>query len=164
MTGDERPVATPPASTGVEQRALSFISTCTDPQKLKQLAANARSRGSGEVEIAALRQLYSVMPSSEPGTLEHDVWQSVYALEGALSTERGKTTLLSRTRQKLARDGELKTVSDLVTGKPSEGFEMLLVRGMTELSFEAVALRHASRFDAVALEAARERLKGTELS
>jgi hypothetical protein len=141
-----------------EQRALCFIATCPDSQKLKQVAANARSQGSEEVEKAALLRLYAVLPSSEPGTLEHDVWQSVYALEGALKTARGKTTLLARTRQKLAKDGELKTVCDLVTGKSTAGFQMLLDRGMPELTFEAVALRHKDRFDHVVLEAAKERL------
>lgn len=142
----------------VEQQALDFIAACSDAQKLDRMVVNARIRGSEVVEKAALLKLYSVMPSAEPGTLEHDVWQSVYALEGALKSERGKTTLLSRTRQKLAKDGELKTVGDLVMGKPSAGFQMLLDRGMTELTFEAVALRHADRFGASVLSAARARL------
>jgi hypothetical protein len=140
-------------------RALKFIAICSDARKLKQVAENAKAHGAAEVEQAALRRLYAVMPVAEPGTLEHDVWQSVYALEGALKAERGKTTLLSRTRQKLKRDGEVVTVADLVTGKASAGFQMLLDRHMPELTFEAVALRHPQRFSPDILAAAEKRLE-----
>lgn len=140
------------------QRALRFIAACSDAGKLKQMAENAKAHGAADVEQAALLRLYAVMPAAEPGTLEHDVWQSVYALEGALKAERGKTILLARTRQKLKRDGEAVTVADLVTGKASVGFQMLLDRHMPELTFEAVALRHPQRFDSDILAAADKRL------
>lgn len=141
-----------------EDRALSLVASCADPENLSRLAENARASGASEVEHAALLKLYSVMPSAKPGTFEHDVWQSIYALEGALKRERGKTTLLARTRQKIARDGELRSVADLVTGKESAGFQMLIDRGMPELTFEAVALRHPGHFEQGVLHAARKRL------
>ena len=78
--------------------------------------------------------------------------------EGALAEERGKTVLLSRTRQKISRDGEIRTVADLVTGKVTDGFTMLIDRNMPELTFEAVALRHPDEFEPVVIDAARQRL------
>jgi hypothetical protein len=142
----------------LERRALERIAKCNDPAELRRIAENAKTLGKDEVREAALRKLYAVSPDAQPGTLEHDVWQSIFALEGALTEERGKTTLLSRTRQKIARDGELNTVSDLVTKPPSEGFRMLLERGWPDLTFEAVALRHAERFEPAVLNAAKRRL------
>ncbi len=65
-------------------RAIGLIEECSDPEKLKRMAANARRLGNAEVERAASLKLYTVLPSAEPGTLEHDVWRSIYALEGAL--------------------------------------------------------------------------------
>lgn len=141
------------------ERALAFIAQCDDPAKLRQLASNADKSGNEEVQHAALLRLYAVLPSEAPGTLEHDVWQSIFALEGALAAERGKTVLLSRTRQKIARDGEHRTVADLVTGKLSDGFTMLLERKMPERSFEAVAMRHQDRFDEAVIMAATRRLR-----
>lgn len=138
--------------------AMEFIRNSTDPDKLKTLIANARKLGNEEVRHAAQLRLYAILPSAKPGTVEHDVWQSIYALEGALAEERGKTVLLARTRQKIGRDGEIKTVADLVTGKATEGFTMLIDRSMPELSFEAVALRHPDQFEPAVLEAARQRL------
>lgn len=139
-------------------RALDKIATCEDPKQLKQIAKNAGLHGESAVRHAAELKLYAVLPSAQPGTLQHDVWQSVYALEGALAAERGKTVLLARTRQKIARDGEQGTVASLVLGKVSDGFRMLLDRNMPELTFEAVALMHAADFSEVVLTAAKSRL------
>lgn len=141
------------------RRALERIATCNDPSDLRRMADNAKSSANEAVREAALRRLYYVSPEAEVGTLEHDVWQSIFALERALTEERGKTTLLSRTRQKISRDGELETVASLVKKPPSEGYKMLLDRGWPDLTFEAVALRHPDRFDDEVLGAATKRLK-----
>lgn len=143
----------------IVQRSLAFIETCDDPVKLRQMAVNAASKGVREVERAARLRLYAVLPSEQPGTLEYDVWQSIHCLEDTLSLERGKTIRLSRTRQKIGRDGEHKTVADLILGAQSEGFVMLVERNMPELTFEAVALKHTNRFEEPVIAAAKERLK-----
>lgn len=140
-------------------RALALIAACDDPDKLKRMAANARRLGEAEIERAASLKLYTVLPSAEPGTFEHDVWRSIHALEGALKDERGRTTLLGRTRQKIARDGERRTVADLVRGKASDGFRMLMDRGMVDHTFEAVALRHQTLFEDEVVSAAADRLR-----
>ncbi|TPG42457.1 hypothetical protein EAH79_00730 [Sphingomonas koreensis] len=141
-------------------RALALIAACNDPDKLKRMAANARRLGEAEIERAASLRLYTVLPSAEPGTLEHDVWRSIHALEGALQEERGRTTtLLGRTRQKIARDGERRTVADLVRGEASDGFRMLVDRGMVDHTFEAVALRHQALFEDEVVSAAADRLR-----
>jgi len=146
----------------LSRRALERIAQCNDPADLRRLAENAKRLGNTEVRDAALRKLYAISPEGEPGTLEHDVWQSIYALEGALKDERGKTVLLSRTRQKIARDGEVRAVADLVCSKTaSDGYKMLIDRGWPELTFEAVALRHPDCFDRAVLSAAKARLERT---
>ena len=144
-------------------RAMRMIEQSADPKSLRQIAANARNKGELAVARAAELRLYTVLPSEEPGTFEHDVWQSIHALEGTLSAERGKTTRLGRTRQKIARVGEFDTIRDLVLGtKPSEGFFMLIERQMDDLTFEAVALRHPERFDGAVLDAAAARLQSAK--
>lgn len=140
-------------------RALQRIANSSDADELRRMAVNARTAGQHEVHRAAVLKLYSVLPSAEPGTLEYDVWQSVYALEGELSAERGKTVRLSRTRQKIQRDGEAGTVVALVKGTESDGFRMLVDRQMLELTFEAVALRHRERFPDDVLDHAASRLR-----
>ncbi len=139
------------------KKALELVARIDEPKALLRLAANAKQKGNIEVERAARLRLYTLLPSQEPGTFEHDVWQSIFALEGALSDERGKSIRLARTRQKIVRDGELKCVADLILGKPSKGFQLLAEREMLNLSFEAVALRHRDKFSDPALMAATER-------
>lgn len=140
-------------------QALARIEKCGDPDDLKRIYVNASKLGNEIVAEAAQRKRFAVMPAAEPGTFEHDVWQSIYALEAALSDERGKTIRLARTRQKIARDGELVAVRDLIM-KPaaSEGYHMLIERGWPELAFESVALRHPDSFAAEVLEKAAARL------
>jgi hypothetical protein len=141
------------------ERALRTIERCDDPKKLQQIMHNARERGATVVRDAAFRRLCAVKPSAEPGTLEHAVWQSIFALEEVLRDERSKTTLLSRTRQKIGRDGEHKTVRDLVLKGASAGFDMLIERGMPDLTFEALALKFPTRFDADVIKASKARLE-----
>jgi len=137
-------------------KILAFIAACDDPKKLKQLAENANRIGALPVAEAAERKLYGVQAKGRPGTIEYDVWQSIHALEDALQKERGQTVRLSRTRQKIGRVGELQTVIDLVLGKPSTGFFMLIERGWPELTFEAVALNYID--DPVVRARAEQRL------
>jgi hypothetical protein len=53
----------------------------------------------------------------------------------------------------------VKTMEDLaLKNKESDGFKMLMERGMPGLTAEAIILRHPDRFDADVKAAARDRL------
>lgn len=143
-----------------ERAALNAITNMTEPSRLRELIKNARQKKSHTVERAAFLRLCEVQPEANPGTVEFDVWKSIHALEEMLRDERGKTILLSRTRQKISKDGEAKTASDLTMKRgASQGFDDLINRGHPELTFEAVVLRHPKTFDAEVTSAARVRLE-----
>lgn len=142
------------------QKVLDQIARCAEPALLKRWIENARRQGNETVERAARLRLYEVLPSAIPGTLEYDVWQSIYALEDLESTKKGKTVRLQRTRNMIRERKEAGTVSHLVTKKSaSTGFHMLLEYDLPKLTFEALVLKHASHFDPSVQEAARMRLK-----
>lgn len=140
------------------QKMLTFIAACGDVKKLRQIAKNADEKGELELAQAARLKLYSILPGEEPNTIQYDVWQSIFALEDVLKQERGKTVLLSRTRQKIGRQGVVQCVADLVLGSASDGFRMLQERSMLQLSFEAIALKYPDQFDDRVLGAAKRRL------
>ncbi len=139
-------------------KILKFIDTCEDPKALATLERRARDQGATDVENAAFHKLISIVPEAQPGTVEHDFWTTIHAFEHLLTGERGKTTRLSRTRQKVCRVGVVATLEDWAYGKQTEGFDMLLERGMPELTGEAVVLRHASQFPPEVVSAAEQRL------
>jgi hypothetical protein len=142
------------------QRALERIKTTTDPKALRNLIQNARKMGELEVANAAQRRLFEVLPQELPGTLEHDFWRTILAFEELLKDERGKTVRLSRTRQKVARAGVVKTLIDwALNSSETEGFSMLQERGLLELSGEAIVVRHRELFDVAVVAAASTRLE-----
>ena len=71
---------------------LALIAACNDAGTLRNWISNARSRGEIAVADAAFRRLIAILPEEEPGTIEHDFWQTIHAFEQVLSDERGKTT------------------------------------------------------------------------
>ncbi len=141
------------------KKILAFVAACDDAGKLGSLIRNARAQGVTAVADAAFRKLVALVPAEQPGTVEHDFWQTIQAFEFSLSEERGKTTRLSRTRQKVAKVGVVQTLRDWAVGsQETAGFKMLLERGMPEFTGEAITLRHPEHFEAPVLEAARQRL------
>ena len=141
-------------------KILGLIAASNEPEKLRTWITNARKEGQEDVAAAAFRRLIAILPKEKPGTVEYDFWQTVHAFEHVLSEERGKTTRLSRTRQKVARVGEIQTLKDwALSAQSTDGFTMLLERKMPELTGEAIVLRHASRFSSEVVTAARRRLE-----
>ena len=149
-----------------DSAALARVETMDDPDKLRNLMANAERMGVMPVRDAAFRRLAVVQTEeaksdAEPGSVEYDFWQTIFAFEQLLKDERGKAVRLTKTRTKVTRNGVVKALSDFadVTADLS-GFDTLMARGMPELTGEAVILRHPDDFDEATRDAAKARLEG----
>lgn len=141
-------------------KALAAIASTTDPEKLRTLRDNAHRLGVPEVAEAAFRRLVEILPEDAPGSIEHDFWKTIFAFEELLRDERGKTVRLSRTRQKIDRVGVMQTLVDFaLSKKPTEGFSMLIERGLPEFTGEALVLKHSLHFDPTVVTAAESRLQ-----
>ena len=141
-------------------RILSNIGNCDDPALLRRYMKNAKDRDMNVVYEAAFERLIAVQPSVQVGTVAHDVWRSVHALEEIRTEEERKTVRLSRTRQAIRNKGEIRTVLDLVRKRTaSSGFCMLKQRDRLELSFEALVVAREEYFPADAVRMAGARLE-----
>lgn len=141
-------------------KILASIAGSTDADQLRRFRENAQRMGVTAVADAAFRRLIEVLPDQAPGSIEHDFWMTIHAFEEVLRDERGKTVRLSRTRQKIGRVGVKQTLIDFATSKaPTDGFNMLIERGLPELTGEALVLKHSESFDTEVQSAARQRLE-----
>ncbi len=141
--------------TDAEAKALKNIAATTDPAALRRIASNARGR-SELVERAALRRLATVSAKHEPGTLEHDCWTMVHAVEELRRLNGRKVSRMNRMRPKIESDGE---VAALEYCALKETDAEILEYGMPELTAEAIVLRHRRRFSDPVVRAAQARLK-----
>lgn len=149
---------------GDDSKILVFIAGCSDEAQLRNLIQNARKQNNRIVERAAFLRLIALVPAANPGTVEHDFWQTVHAFEEMLSEERGRTTRLSRTRQKVQRVGVIQTLKDwALSEKETDGFTKLLERQMPEMTGEAIVLRHPQHFDDAVQNAAKNRLMAAKV-
>ena len=141
-------------------KILASIAGSTDADQLRRIRENAQRMGVTAVADAAFRRLIEVLPEQAPESIEHDFWMTIHAFEEVLRDERKKTVRLSRTRQKIGRVGVKQTLIDFATSKaPTPGFNMLIERGLPELTGEALVLKHSESFDPGVQSAARQRLE-----
>lgn len=141
-------------------RILASIAASTDADQLRRFRENAQKKGVTVVADAAFRRLIEILPEQAPGSIEHDFWMTIHAFEEVLRDERGRTVRLSRTRQKIGRVGVKQTLIDFATSKaPTDGFNMLIERGLPELTGEALVLKHSESFDPEVQAAAKQRLE-----
>jgi len=116
---------------------------------------NAEGR-SPRVAKAAFRRLVALSAAHLPGTVEHDCWAMIHAVE-ELRRGRRKVWRMNRLRPKIAEVGEIRALADCAA-QETEGFQEILDYGMPELTAEAIVLRHPGVFDDALRTTARRRL------
>ena len=80
------------------------------------------------------------------------------AYEELLTEKNGRTTKASRTRQKLKNKGVEQCLIDWSVGEATDGFRLLIERGIPELTAEYLVVKHDDRFPEEVVQAARNRL------
>lgn len=147
--------------------ALDRVAEMDDPDKLRNLMLNAERMGVDTVREAAFRRLALVQTDvqtgasdTEAGSTEYDLWQTIFAYEQLLREDRGKAVRLTKTRTKLTKSGAVKALETFADATDDTGsFDTLVARGWSDMTGEAVILRHADNFDAATRDAAFARLE-----
>ena len=98
-------------------KILETIAACKDVSKLNNYIDNAIRKNVSIVREAAIRQLASLTPNYEPGTLEFDFWKTVKTYELVLWEDEKTTVNLFKTRKKAETNGVEITLLEWVLNK-----------------------------------------------
>ncbi len=136
------------------------------PEQLRILIGNADRLGDRDLSARAFKQLCAAQPAAavDDGLPAHDevriaFWKALFAAEELRTIANGRTTRLSRTREKAKKDGIIATMQAMaLKPQPSEGFRILLEGGHPEFTYEHIICEHPQRFPAETVRAARLRL------
>lgn len=135
-------------------------------QDARQLAENAQRLGRSDLWAQALERARELQAIEEGyvSPAQQAIATALYAYEEEQSRLKRRTFRANRTRQMMTKHGTLGAAERLVLHRqPTKGFEVLEEAGLRELSFEAIIDRFPDEFSAVAVDAARARLKGEPL-
>lgn len=134
------------------------IAQIDDPSSLRALMSNARRLNREDIYWEAFRRLCSIEGQGSNSPLERDFYHVLNAYEELLTQKNGRTTKANRTRQKLARKGVKQCLMDWATGAPTEGFKLLVQKGLKELTAEYLVIKYASQFPTAVVDSAQRRL------
>ena len=135
------------------------VSAYTDQADLRVLMANVRERGREDIWREAFSKLCSLQGMDQTDPLHRDFYQTLAAYEELLTEKNGRTTRASRTRQKLQKKGVVRCLEDwAISLTPTDGYNLLIERGMVELTGEFLVQKYPERFSVEAVTAAKSRL------
>ncbi|WP_371157595.1 hypothetical protein [Jannaschia sp. 2305UL9-9] len=146
--------------------ALARVADMDEPDKLRNLMANADRMGVLPVRDAAFRRLALVQTDAALDVraeaaeeIEHDFTQTIFAYEQLVREELGKAKRLTKTRMAMTKSGAAKALTGFAAATAEYGaFATLMERGLSDMTGEAVILRHAAAFDEATRDAATARL------
>jgi hypothetical protein len=130
-----------------------------DPKLVRNLLVNAQRAKREDLVLKCQVRLAQLEGGRYETALEKEFWAAVRVAEEFASAKNGKTTRLTRTRQKAARVGIKQCLEDWAFHSgTTQGFDILVDGGHPELTGEAIVLRHSQEFSSDAVAAARARL------
>ncbi len=144
------------------------IEKMADKNALRNLMENAKRLERDDIYWLAFKRLCSLEGMAYDDPLERDFYDVLNAYEELLTEKHGRTTKASRTRQKLKNKGVEQCLIDWALGEPTDGFKLLVEKGLPELTAEYLVVKYGTRFAENVVEAARKSLTeqgvATELS
>jgi len=130
-----------------------------DPAKIRGIMANAKRLDRPDLVLKCQLRIAELAGSAYDDEIEREFWRAVTCAEEFKTAENGKTTRLSRTRQKYERDGALGCISHwALNAKTTDGFHILVNAGRPEFTAEAIVIRHSTKFSDDVVSAAKKKL------
>lgn len=133
--------------------------TFTDPEKLRKLMANAVRLGYLDLAFGCQMRIAEIAGSAHKDPVERAFFTGLTAAEEFRTAEKGRTTRLVTVRSKHKRVGAVRVLTDMMMAPAlSDGFETLVEHGRSDLTAEAIVLRHEDAFSVDAVNAARKKM------
>ena len=138
------------------------VSKLRTPDDCRTVMQRARDRDLPDVYNAAFKRFCELIGNanddpSDP--LVRDFYETLAAYEQLLTEKNGRTTAASRTRQKIDNKGVHQSLVEWTRGKvETNGFKLLVEKGLPEYTGEYLVLRYANRFPEDVVVLARSRL------
>ncbi len=134
------------------------IAQLTDKTSLNNLMEYATRLGREDIYRAAFKQLCSLSTIDINDPLERDFQKVLAAYEALLKEKNGRNTRATYFRRKVDNKGLIDALTEWALGGETEGFNLLIEKGMAELTAEYLLILHPEQFPENAVTAARKRL------
>lgn len=131
------------------------------PEKCEIFAKNCSERGREDLAMQAEKRAVQLRAEAYGAETqaENEAIEAVYAYESILSSKNGKKTRANRTWQMISRHGILEAVERAVSRRDeTQGYTLLLERGLEDYAFENVVLRHPDLFTESAVAISQKRI------
>ncbi len=126
------------------------VSVLTTPASCRTVMERAKKRGLDDVYAAVFRRYCELVgrEAEDPSDpLVRGFYETLAAYEQLLTEKNGRTTSASRTRQKIDNKGVHQSLIEWTrASKETDGFRLLVEKGLPEFTGEYLVARHAGRF------------------
>ena len=138
------------------------VSKLKNAEECRTVMRRAQERGLSDVYDMAFKRYCELVgaENDDPNDpLIRDFYKTLAAYEQLLTEKNGKNTPASRTRQKISNKGVLQSLVEWTRGRAeTNGFKLLVERGLPEFTGEYLVIRYSNRFPDDVVELARNRL------
>jgi|SRR3954463_2148248 hypothetical protein len=150
-------VKAPPA---LRQTMVKPIAQYTVAADLRTLMVNAKRLGRDDIWSEALRRLCVLEGDGQSDPLHRGFYEVLAAYEQLLSEKNARATRATSIRLKVRNKGVVHCLEEWATSKtPIEGYDILVAKGLSELTGEHLVLKYPEQFSPKAVAAAKARVE-----
>jgi len=146
------------------EKEIKKIFRIKDAAVVKQKMKDAAELIADETDVLDNKEIYaasryryfylSAMDESPQNIVEYELWVALYAYEEVLFDKHGRNQKATLLRRSIDKRGIIETAKRSILKGDTSGFSNLIRSGRVDASFEIVALKYPSYFDAETVSAA----------
>ena len=145
----------------IDKALKSIASDAGKRRALRVIITDAVNSNDQQTFEAAAQRMAELEKFTLNSPFDEEMYHALLIAELYATKKNGRTTLLSRTRQKIKRESFLKFAKAMLDPSKhlGKGFDILRQNNALEFTCEAIALKHRELFDNFEIAVAELRLK-----